>query len=220
MSANQVAFSRTTQVRRPALSAAAALAAISILLGFWPLTGLWLASLPELLVPSAIGLPFALPPLRLFPLGETTRLYWAFDVLAACTMIGIVFLSLNSTTKRRPQSRRWRAFLAGVGATVAGASVGNIIRIVFLSFASHHNLATYVAAVVATVVITSIWAVIAGILVGAVYAGVRTSPHDAPVLHGGFTQRRQGPVLVEQDPTSGAAERGRRTVGVESDDQS
>ncbi|OYD71887.1 hypothetical protein [Rhodococcus sp. OK302] len=179
MSANEVAFSQTTQVRSlrlPAVSAAATVAAISALLGFWPLTGRWLTSMPEALVPSAIGLPFAVPPLRLFPLGETTWLYWAVDVLAAFVMIGIVLLYLNSWANRHPQSGRARAFLAGITATVAGAVIGNVIRIVFLSFDSHHNLATYIVAVTATILVTLIWGAILGILTGVVHAAIRPPP--------------------------------------------
>ena len=69
--------------RRSPLPAVVTAGAITVLAGIWSITGTAVTFVPTLLVPSALGLPFAVPALRLWPLSQTTVGYWLTDVVAA-----------------------------------------------------------------------------------------------------------------------------------------
>lgn len=133
----------------------------AVLFGTWSLTGRVLTFNPELLIPSAIGLPFGIPPLRAVPLGATTWGYWFVDVLAAVVMAAVVWAQL-SRGARRP-------FLAGLFATVLGVAVGNLVRIVFLSFETHQGLGTYALALLLGLVVSVLWGAVVGVCVGLVH---------------------------------------------------
>ncbi|EGD22360.1 hypothetical protein [Prescottella equi] len=161
MSVQSGAFSARPLIQRIAAGpwpATATLVLASILFGTWSITGRVLTFTPELLIPSAIGLPFGIPPLRLFPLGDTTWTFWFVDVVAALVMIATAWFRL-SASRRRP-------FLAGLLATMLGVAVGNLVRIVYLSFETHQGLGTYVLAVILGLVVSALWGAAVGIVVG------------------------------------------------------
>lgn len=161
---------RAESLRR-ALPATATAAALTVVAGIWPLTGTVVTHLPTLLVPSALGLPFAVPALRLWPLGQTTVGYWLMDVLAALVLIAVVAVRLS-----RPSASRTRALAAGLGASVLGMLAANLIRTVYLSFVVHAGLGTYLFELLGGALVALGWGLLAGLVVGAVHAaaGVRT----------------------------------------------
>ncbi|GAB2658603.1 hypothetical protein ABI214_06365 [Prescottella soli] len=164
MSDEHGAFSARALVRRiPAgpWPAAVTVLLAAMLFGTWSLAGRILTFNPELLVPSAIGLPFGIPPLRVSPLGDTTWTFWLVDVVAALAMVAVVWAQLVRSP-RRP-------FVAGLLATMLGVIVGNLVRIVFLSFETHQGLGTYALAVVLGVIVSALWGAAVGLVVGPVH---------------------------------------------------
>ncbi|WFR71918.1 hypothetical protein P9209_25225 [Prescottella defluvii] len=133
----------------------------SMLFGIWSLAGRILTFNPELLVPSAIGLPFGIPALRISPLGDTTWSFWFIDVVSALAMVAVVWAQLVRSP-RRP-------FLAGLLATILGVMVGNLVRIVFLSFETHQGLGTYALAVLLGMIVSALWGAAVGLVVGLVH---------------------------------------------------
>lgn len=161
MSVQSGAFSARPLIQRIGAGpwpATATLVLTSILFGAWSITGRILTFNPELLIPSAIGLPFGIPPLRLFPLGDTTWTFWVVDVVAALVMVAVAWTQLAGS-RRRP-------FLAGLLAAVLGVAVGNLIRIVFLSFETHQGPGTYALAVLLGTVVSVLWGAVVGLFVG------------------------------------------------------
>ena len=132
-----------------------------------------LTRVPELLVPSAIGLPFGIPALRLFPLGETTTTNWLVDCAAALVMLAVVWMRLTDSARRNPDGGVGRAFWAGLGATVIGVLAGNLIRTVYLSFVLQEGPGAYLASLVGGALVSAVWGAIVGLFVGAVHALAR-----------------------------------------------
>ncbi|SEL86554.1 hypothetical protein [Rhodococcus maanshanensis] len=165
--------------------AVAALAVISVLFGVWSITGAVLTRLPELLVPSAIGLPFGIPALRLFPLGETTITNWLVDCAAALVMLAVVWMRLVNSARRHPGGGVGRAFSAGLGATVIGVLAGNLIRTVYLSFVLQEGPGAYLASLVGGALVSVLWGAIVGLFVGAANALARRISRDAAAPESG-----------------------------------
>lgn len=126
-----------------------------------------------MLVPSAVGLPFALPALRLAPLGAGTAEFWLVDLAAAAVMLTVVATRLS-----RPVAGRRRAFRAGVGATVLGLLAANLLRSLHLSVVTHVGLGGYVVVVLGGAVVALVWGALAGLVVGLVH-GVGLRPARA-----------------------------------------
>lgn len=163
MSVQSGAFSARPLIRRIAAGpwpASTTLVLASILFGAWSITGPVLTFNPELLIPSAIGLPFGIPPVRLFPLGDTPWTFWFVDVAAVVVMIAVAWTQLSGS-RRRP-------FLTGLLATVLGVATGNLVRIVYLSFETHQGLGTYALAVLLGLVVAALWGTVLGVFVGLV----------------------------------------------------
>ncbi|PTR30301.1 hypothetical protein C8K36_102149 [Rhodococcus sp. OK519] len=161
MSVQSGAFSARPSIQRIGAGpwpATATLVLASIVFGVWSITGRILTFNPELLIPSAIGLPFGIPPLRLYPLGDTTWSFWLVDVVAALVMVAVAWAQLIGG-RRRP-------FLVGLLAAVLGVVVGNLIRVVFLSFETHQGLGTYALAVLLGTIVSALWGAVVGLPVG------------------------------------------------------
>ncbi|AQA25986.1 putative membrane protein [Rhodococcus sp. MTM3W5.2] len=165
--------------------AVATLAAISVLFGVWSITGAVLTRVPELLVPSAIGLPFGIPALRLFPLGETTTTNWLVDCAAALVMLAVVWMRLTDSARRHPGGGVGRAFWAGLGATVIGVLAGNLIRTVYLSFVLQEGPGAYLASLVGGALVSVLWGAIVGLFVGAAHALARRISQGAAAQEAG-----------------------------------
>lgn len=159
-------------------------AVLTVLGGAWSLAGTAAAYVPALLVPSAIGLPLALPAVRISPLGGSTVGFWLVDLLAALVLLTIVALRLS-----RPVVRPSRAFRTGVGAVVLGLLAANLLRAVHLSLVTPAGLGSYVAVVLGSALVALLWGLLIGVLVGLVNVLVHV------VATGGVGTRR-APVQV------------------------
>ncbi|MFC7448630.1 hypothetical protein [Rhodococcus daqingensis] len=183
-------------------TAVATLAVISVLSGVWSITGAILTELPELLVPSAIGLPFGIPALRLFPLGETTTTNWLVDCAAALVMIAVAWMRLVNSARRHPGGGAGRAFWAGLGATVIGVLAGNLIRTVYLSFVLQEGPGAYVASLVGGALVSLIWGTIVGLLVGAAHAIARRISMRGAAPESGNSSRAQDDSTIPESVTA------------------
>ncbi|MFF2388422.1 hypothetical protein [Agromyces sp. NPDC058104] len=168
--------------RRVPITVFALLALTSVLAGVWPIAGLLATWAPALIVPEAAGLPSLIPPLRLWPLGETTWAFWLSDTIGALVMLAIAALQLRAAARMRPDPGPGRAFGTAVGVTTLAVIGGNLVRSVFLSFAVSADLGTYLGQVVAGVAVSALTGALLGCLVGAVaaiVAAVRRAPATA-----------------------------------------
>ena len=170
------------RLRRADRAVLAALVALAILVGIWPLTGVLTTYVPLLAVPAAAGLPYLIPPLRLMPLGDTTWAFWFADVAGVLVMILTAFVMLRAPKRRVPSSGR--AFGRGVWVTTVAVVAGNLVRGVFTSFTVHADLGTYLGTLAANVVVSAVTGALLGLIVGAVAAIVaatrpRTAEDDA-----------------------------------------
>lgn len=187
MSVRSGSFSATPLVQRITTGpwpATATLVIVSALFGTWSLTGRVVTFTPELLIPSAIGVPFGIPPLGLFPLGGTTWTFWLVDVVAALVMIAIAWTRLSGDAKR--------PFLAALAATILAVVVGNLVRIVYVSVETHQSLGAYALTLLLGLAVAALWGLAVGLPVAVVQALDRRSrrtPESAP------TRRRPEPAL-------------------------
>ncbi|MGF7121170.1 hypothetical protein [Rhodococcus sp. AG1013] len=53
---------------------------------------------------------------------------------------------------------------------MVGVAVGNLVRIVFLSFETHQGIGTYALALLLGLVVSAIWGAVVGLIVGGVQA--------------------------------------------------
>ena len=67
---------------------------------------------------------------------------------------------------------------------MVGVAVGNLVRIVFLSFETHQGIGTYALALLLGLVVSAIWGAVVGLIVGGVQALDCTNPPN------GRTDRR------------------------------
>ncbi|MGH3704610.1 MAG: hypothetical protein ACRDT9_08285 [Agromyces sp.] len=157
------------RLRRADWSVLAALVALAILVGIWPLTGVLTTWVPLLAVPAAAGLPYLIPALRLVPLGDLTWAFWLADIAGVLVMLLTAFAMLRAP-KRRTAPRPGRAFGRGVWVTTVAVVAGNLVRGVFSSFMVHADLGTYLGTLAANVVVSAITGALLGLVVGAVAA--------------------------------------------------
>lgn len=143
---------------------------LAVLAGIWPITGALTTWVPYLAIPAAAGLPYLWPPLRLMPLGETTWAFWAADTVGVLVMLAVAWAMLRAASRKRLRPRAGRAFGRGLWVTIVSVVAGNLVRAVFSSFVVHADLGTYVATVVAGILVSALTAIVPGLLVGAAAA--------------------------------------------------
>ncbi|WP_433253245.1 hypothetical protein ACQPYK_09530 [Streptosporangium sp. CA-135522] len=110
-----------------------------------------------LAVPSALGLPYGLPGLRLVPLGETGWPFTLTENLAALVLVGAVAWV---TTHRRGGAVR--AFFAGWGAFVLGTLAAGLLRAVAVSQTVQAGPGAYAGLVAGALVTGLVWGVVLG----------------------------------------------------------
>lgn len=161
--------------RCPALIA---LTLLSVVAGFRVVIEPLTTIVPVLALPSAAGLPFAIPTLRLWPLGDTTWLFWIVETVAAIVMIVVAAMRISNSRGRHPNGGRGRAFVGAMWATAVGVIVANTVRVVFLSFVTQSSLGAYVGYLLTDVVVSAVFGMIVGLLVGAVAALFEAAVRD------------------------------------------
>lgn len=81
-----------------------------------------------LLLPSALGAPFAVPGLRFAPLGEQSVSGFATESAGAAVLVAVVWWATARSVERRPDASAARVFLAGWGAFALGAAAAGVPR--------------------------------------------------------------------------------------------
>ncbi|MFE3688888.1 hypothetical protein ACFXPM_37455 [Streptomyces sp. NPDC059095] len=119
--------------RRPRIEPAVAAVAgvcllLTLLLGLTPVLTAFTARTGPALVPSALGVPFALPSLRAVPLGGTGATQLLCEDFAVAVLVAVAVLRMRRQLRRRPDAGRPRRFLAGWTALIAGAAAAGAWR--------------------------------------------------------------------------------------------
>ncbi|MFF4184730.1 hypothetical protein ACFYZ9_16180 [Streptomyces sp. NPDC001691] len=120
-------------MRLPRIEAAVAAVAgmcllLTLLLG---ITGVLTAATAHegaVLVPSALGAPLALPPLRAVPFGDTGWTQLLCEDFAAAVLVAVAGLRMRRHLRLRPAAGHARRLLAGWTALVAGAAAAGVWR--------------------------------------------------------------------------------------------
>ncbi|WP_437583911.1 hypothetical protein ACSAGD_01285 [Paramicrobacterium sp. CJ85] len=162
--------------RRVTIAVLAVLLVAAIVAGTWNISGRAATWFPGFVVPEAAGLPSPLPALRIAPLGRTTWLLWAIDLIAVPVMLGFAWLQLRAAARRHPSPSHRRAFGRGVVAVIVGLVAANVVRSVFLSFVTHAGIAMFAGLLVASIVVSAFAGVLLGLVAG--LAGAIAVPRD------------------------------------------
>jgi hypothetical protein len=120
-----------------------------IVLGFGLFGGALVTRVGYLAVPSAVGLPYALPGLRVVPVGETTWLWALTDGLLALALVAVV------ASARGGFWRVWGAFLAG-------ALLTDLLRAAVLAQVAGAGLGAYLAYLAGGLLTGLIWGIVLG----------------------------------------------------------
>ncbi|CAM3153239.1 hypothetical protein [Stackebrandtia soli] len=160
-------------VRDSRVGSAATTALILVLLAGngWFLTTV-MARLGYLTLPAALGLPAGLPGLRFWPLGEVGVLLTIGESVAALVFVAVIAAWIGGTVTRHVDARPLRLFGSAVAAAIVAGVTAGAIRLVVTSFIQSTGPGVYLGYVAAVTVITAIWGLLAGILIGAVTASV------------------------------------------------
>ncbi|UJP09840.1 hypothetical protein L2X99_15900 [Microbacterium sp. KUDC0406] len=141
---------------------------LAVLAGVWHVSG-WVATwVSALLFPPAAGLPALWPPLRVWPLGETTVTVWLIDLVGVAVMLLTAWVQLRAAGRKHPHPGRWRAFGRGLWTTILAMVAGNLVRGIAQSFLLHSDLGTYAGQLLANVLVSALTGLVAGVVVGLV----------------------------------------------------
>ncbi|MEU3501079.1 hypothetical protein ABZ726_10020 [Streptomyces hundungensis] len=101
---------------------------LALLLGLTPVLTALTAHGGAVLVPSALGVPLALPPLRAVPLGDTGWTHLLCEDFAVVVLTAVAGLRMRRHLRLRPAASRPRRLLAGWTALIAGAAAAGVWR--------------------------------------------------------------------------------------------
>ncbi|NUW35651.1 hypothetical protein HTZ77_30100 [Nonomuraea sp. SMC257] len=130
-----------------------AIVTLAIVLAFGLLGSALVTRMGYLAVPSALGLPYGLPGLRVVPLGETTWLVTLADSVLALVLVVMV---------AQARGGFWRTW----GAFVLGAVIVNLLRAVVLSQIASAGLGAYAGHLVGGLIAGLLWGIALGWLAG------------------------------------------------------
>ncbi|MET9364926.1 hypothetical protein ABZX93_28980 [Streptomyces sp. NPDC006632] len=120
-------------MRLPRIAPAVAAAAgpcllLALLLGLAPVLTALTAHAGWALVPSALGAPLALPPLRAAPLGSTGWTQLLCEDFAVAVLVTAAALRMRRHVRLRPKAGPGRRALAGWTSLVAGGAASGLWR--------------------------------------------------------------------------------------------
>ncbi|MEU3373318.1 hypothetical protein ABZ734_22990 [Streptomyces sp. NPDC006660] len=101
---------------------------LTLLFGLTPVLTALTAHAGLALVPSALGAPLALPPLRAVPLGGTGPVQLLCEDFAALVLVTVATLRMRRHVRVRPVAGWARRALAGWSALVVGGGVSGVWR--------------------------------------------------------------------------------------------
>ncbi|CAL9498943.1 hypothetical protein SUDANB121_03412 [Nocardiopsis dassonvillei] len=138
--------------------------------GFLTLLGAWNA---WLLLPSALGAPFAVPGLRFAPLGEKPLSALLTELAGVAVLVAVVWWTTARSVARRPDASAGRAFLAGWGAFALGAAAAGAPRALVPAWEMGLGPAGWYAMLAGGLVTGLLWGSTLGWICGAARLAVR-----------------------------------------------
>jgi hypothetical protein len=157
----------------------AAALALTILFGSRSLS-LWLNTRAGAqVVPSAVGVPHALPGLRLTEYGDVGWAWSLWETAAALLLVGLVTARLHVRAERLSSSGRVRALLCGWWSCVLAAAVAGALRGAVTAGFAYSGLGGYLTYALYGAAFGFVWGLLLGWLPGVaalVAHGSRPSP--------------------------------------------
>ncbi|MCX5385299.1 hypothetical protein [Streptomyces sp. NBC_00083] len=144
---------------------------LALLLGVTPVLTALTAHAGWILVPSALGAPLALPPLRAVPLGGLTLLQLLCEDFAVAVLLTVAGLRMRRHVRLRPAAGRARRALAGWTALVAGGAASGLWRGLVTARVADAGVGGWVVYGVVGVVLGAAWGLLLGWLPAAAAAG-------------------------------------------------
>lgn len=127
---------------------------------------------PLAALPTAVGLPTLIPPLNLWPWGDSTWLYWFIDLVGVAVMLVVALAHLEHSRKRRPERGRGRFFGAALWASVLGVVAGNTVRFVFVSLAIQMGPLVFLGLLLVNALVSAGFGLMVGVVAGFVATAV------------------------------------------------
>ncbi|MFE0174487.1 hypothetical protein ACFWZ2_19400 [Streptomyces sp. NPDC059002] len=121
-------------------------------------------------VPSALGVPFALPGLRATPLGATDWSWQLCENFAALLLIATAAARMRRHLRLRPDAGKGRRLLAGWTALIAGAALAGVWRGMVAARMVESGIWGWLALPSAGALFGALWGVALGWLPGAAAA--------------------------------------------------
>ncbi|MFH8607934.1 hypothetical protein ACH4D5_10645 [Streptomyces sp. NPDC018029] len=131
-------------------------------------------------VPSALGVPFALPGLRATPLGATDWSWQLCENFAALLLVAVAAARMRRHLRVRPGAGRGRRLLAGWTALIAGAAVAGAWRGLVAARMIEADTLGWLLLPVTGALFGALWGLLLGWLPGAAALATRRAPHAAP----------------------------------------
>ncbi|MET8683800.1 hypothetical protein ABZV77_06250 [Streptomyces sp. NPDC004732] len=131
-------------------------------------------------VPSALGVPFALPGLRATPLGATDWPWQLCENFAALLLIAAAAARIRRHLRVRPAAGRVRRLLAGWTALIAGAAVAGVWRGMVAARMVEAGLWGWLLLPLTGALFGALWGVLLGWLPGAAALTTARPPRVLP----------------------------------------
>ncbi|MFG2717359.1 hypothetical protein ACGFW5_03490 [Streptomyces sp. NPDC048416] len=187
----------------PAVAAVAGLCLLlALLLGLTPVLTALTAHAGWTLVPSALGVPLGLPPLRAVPLGSTGWAQLLCEDFAVVVLVTVAALRMRRHVRLRPAAGRVRRALAGWTALLAAGAASGLWRGVVTARMADAGLLGWLAYGVVGVVFGAAWGLTLGWLPGVAAAALtsRRRPASSPDPRGPGLRARTAPDRPRSSP--------------------
>ncbi|MFD6435757.1 hypothetical protein [Streptomyces venezuelae] len=140
-------------------------------------------------IPSALGVPFALPGLRATPLGATDWTWQLCENFAALLLIATATARMRRHLRVRPDAGRFRRLLAGWTALIAGTAAAGTWRGMVAARMVEAGLWGWLLLPAAGALFGALWGVALGWLPGAAALARLGPPRRAPPGRRDFRHR-------------------------------
>ncbi|MEV8525798.1 hypothetical protein AB0451_16815 [Streptomyces sp. NPDC052000] len=157
---------RLPGIERAAAAVAGVCLLLALLLGLTPLRTAFTAHEGMTLVPSALGVPFALPALRTVPFGSTGWTPLLCEDFAVAVLVAVAVVRVRRHVRRHRRAGRLRRLLAGWTALIAGAAAAGAWRGMVTARMVESGPAGWVGYVVVGAAFGAVWGLVLGWLTG------------------------------------------------------